>query len=80
MHPLGAAVLTVAGAPAAAAFTILHGAGNGILTIAKGTLPLVLFWGIRTGACARRSAWSARGIRCRSEFADLGSLGVRPLA
>ena len=28
-------------------FAILHGAGNGILTIAKGTLPLVLFgaWG-----------------------------------
>ena len=24
-------------------FAILHGAGNGILTIAKGTLPLVLF-------------------------------------
>lgn len=43
MHPLGAAVFTVLGAPAAAAFTILHGAGNGILTIAKGTLPLVLF-------------------------------------
>jgi hypothetical protein len=43
MHPLGAALFTVVGAPAAAAFTILHGAGNGILTIAKGTLPLVLF-------------------------------------
>jgi hypothetical protein len=36
-------VLVVAGAPAAAAFALLHGAGNGILTIAKGTLPLVLF-------------------------------------
>jgi len=43
LHPLGAALLVVAGAPAAAAFAILHGAGNGILTIAKGTLPLVLF-------------------------------------
>ncbi len=43
MHPLGAMVLLVAGAPAAAAFALLHGAGNGILTIAKGTLPLVLF-------------------------------------
>jgi predicted MFS family arabinose efflux permease len=43
LHPLGAALLTVVGGPAAAAFTILHGAGNGILTIAKGTLPLVLF-------------------------------------
>ena len=43
LHPLGAALLVVLGAPAAAAFAILHGAGNGILTIAKGTLPLVLF-------------------------------------
>jgi predicted MFS family arabinose efflux permease len=42
-HPIGAAVLGVGGAPAAAVFTVLHGAGNGILTIAKGTLPLVLF-------------------------------------
>lgn len=43
LHPLGAAVLIVFGAPAAALFGVLHGAGNGILTIAKGTLPLVLF-------------------------------------
>ena len=28
---------------AAYVFAILHGAGNGILTIAKGTLPLALF-------------------------------------
>jgi predicted MFS family arabinose efflux permease len=43
MHPIGAGVLALFGAPAAAAFALLHGAGNGILTIAKGTLPLVLF-------------------------------------
>jgi MFS family permease len=43
LHPLGAAALAVVGAPAAAAFALLHGAGNGILTIAKGTVPLVLF-------------------------------------
>jgi len=43
LHPVGAAVLIIGGAPAAAAFALLHGAGNGILTIAKGTLPLVLF-------------------------------------
>jgi hypothetical protein len=43
MHPLGAAELALLGAPAAAAFAVLHGAGNGILTIAKGTLPLVIF-------------------------------------
>jgi len=43
MHPIGAALLLVLGAPVAAAFAMLHGAGNGILTIANGTLPLVLF-------------------------------------
>jgi predicted MFS family arabinose efflux permease len=43
MHPLGALALGVFGGPAAAVFAVLHGAGNGILTIAKGTLPLVLF-------------------------------------
>jgi hypothetical protein len=43
LHPLGALALGLVGAPAAAVFAVLHGAGNGILTIAKGTLPLVLF-------------------------------------
>ncbi|MFT4103765.1 MAG: MFS transporter [Burkholderiaceae bacterium] len=43
LHPLGVVLLVLFGAPAAAAFGILHGAGNGILTIAKGTLPLVIF-------------------------------------
>lgn len=42
-HPLGAAAIGLVGAPAAAAFAMLHGAGNGILTIAIGTLPLLLF-------------------------------------
>ncbi len=52
-HPVGAVILMVVGGPAAAVFTVLHGAGNGILTIAKGTLPLVLFgpagYGARQG-------------------------------
>lgn len=43
MHPLGAALLAVLGAPVAVAFALLHGAGNGVLTITKGTLPLALF-------------------------------------
>ncbi len=43
LHPLGVAVMAMFGAPAAAVFGVLHGAGNGILTIAKGTLPLVIF-------------------------------------
>jgi predicted MFS family arabinose efflux permease len=53
LHPVGALVLAVVGAPAAAAFTLLHGAGNGMLTIVKGTLPLALFgpqgYGARQG-------------------------------
>lgn len=42
-HPVGAVVLFVAGPAAAPVFTFLHGAGNGVLTIAKGTLPLAIF-------------------------------------
>ena len=42
-HPLGALLLLVIGPVAAPAFALLHGAGNGIMTIAKGTLPLALF-------------------------------------
>ena len=52
-HPVGATALLIVGAPAAVLFALLHGAGNGILTIAKGTLPLVLFgpqgYGARQG-------------------------------
>lgn len=39
-HPIGACVIGLFGGGAAAAFVLLHGAGNGILTIASGTLPL----------------------------------------
>jgi len=53
MHTLGALVFLAVGVPAGAVFTVLHGAGNGVLTIAKGTLPLVLFgakdYGARQG-------------------------------
>lgn len=45
LHPLAALLLGLLGGPpaAAAAFALLHGAGNGMITIAKGTLPLALF-------------------------------------
>lgn len=43
LHPLGAAALLIAGPPMALFFGVLHGAGNGILTIAKGALPLAVF-------------------------------------
>jgi MFS family permease len=53
LHPVGAAVWLLLGAPGSAVFAVLHGAGNGILTIAKGTLPLVYFgplgYGYRQG-------------------------------
>ena len=49
-HPVGAIALLLAGAPLAPLFAVLHGAGNGILTIAKGTLPLALFGPVGYGA------------------------------
>ena len=42
-HPIGACVIGIFGGGAAVAFALLHGAGNGILTIARGTLPLAIF-------------------------------------
>jgi len=42
-HPLAVAALAMLGPAGAWAFAVLHGAGNGIMTIAKGTLPLALF-------------------------------------
>jgi MFS family permease len=55
-HPLAAAGLLIIGAPASAGFALLHGAGNGVMTIAKGTLPLALFgpggYGLRQGLLA----------------------------
>jgi hypothetical protein len=49
-HPIGALGFLIAGAPLAGCFTVLHGAGNGVLTIAKGTLPLAVFGPARYGA------------------------------
>ena len=56
LHSVGALLLGVVGAPAAIPFVLLHGAGNGMLTIARGTLPLSMFgsvgYGLRTGLLA----------------------------
>jgi MFS family permease len=53
-HPIGALVVAFAGGGfVAGAFAILHGLGNGIITIARGTVPLALFgpqsYGYRLG-------------------------------
>jgi MFS family permease len=53
LHPVGAAALAVMGPSGAALFAVLYGAGNGLLTIARGTVPLAIFgpdgYGERTG-------------------------------
>ncbi len=53
LHPVGAVLLAVFGPVMAIPFVLMHGAGNGMLTIARGTLPLALFgpagYGLRTG-------------------------------
>jgi predicted MFS family arabinose efflux permease len=52
-HPVGAALLVAGGAWLAMPFALLHGAGNGVLTIARGTVPLAVFgpknYGYRLG-------------------------------
>lgn len=65
LHPIGALALVLIGGPAASVFTVLHGAGNGLLTIAKGTLPLALFgpagYGLRTGLLSAPSRVAQAG-------------------
>ena len=53
MHPLAALALGLLGPLGVIPFALLHGAGNGMITIAKGTLPLAIFgphgFGLRSG-------------------------------
>jgi predicted MFS family arabinose efflux permease len=55
-HPLAAGALLLLGPWAAVPFVVLHGLGNGLLTIVRGTLPLALFgpagYGARQGFIA----------------------------
>lgn len=55
-HPLGAALLLMLGPLAAVPFVIVHGLGNGLLTIVRGTLPLAVFGASGYGA---RQGWIA---------------------
>ena len=43
LFPIGAGLLILMGEAAAAPFALLYGAGNGLFTIVRGTLPLALF-------------------------------------
>ncbi|GEJ58779.1 MFS transporter [Anaeromyxobacter diazotrophicus] len=77
LHPLGAAALGLAGTAAIAPFAILYGAGNGLLTIARGTVPLAVFgaegYGERTGLLNA----PARAVQALAPFAF--GLLVEPL-
>ena len=65
-HPIGALLMVVLGPVVAPIFALLHGAGNGVLTIAKGTLPLALFGSSGYGY---RQGWIMFPARISSAFA-----------
>jgi MFS family permease len=67
-HPIGVIALILTGSPAAWLFASLHGAGNGILTIAKGTLPLVFFGASGYG---QRQGWLMLPARCAQAAAPV---------
>lgn len=57
--PLGVALLVLGGPAAAAAFAVLYGMSNGILTINRGTLPMVIFG---PAGYATRLGWLAMPV------------------
>lgn len=67
-HPAGALLVLAAGPATATLFAILHGAGNGVLTIAKGTLPLALFGSRGFGALQGWLMLPARITQALSPF------------
>ena len=70
MLPAGGAVLALFGGPAfaACAFAVVHGAGNGMITIAKGTLPLALFGAVGYGYRQGLLAILARAMQALAPF------------
>jgi MFS family permease len=67
-HPLGVLLLGLGGPLGAWLFALLHGMGNGILTIAKGTLPLVVFGAAGYG---QRQGWLMAPARVSQAFAPV---------
>jgi MFS family permease len=70
--PLGAAALLVGGVGFSSVFVMLYGIGNGILTIARGTLPLAIFGPAGYG---HRIGWLAAPARITGALAPL-AMGV----
>jgi MFS family permease len=84
LHPIGAAFLVALGAPGIIAFALLHGAGNGMITIAKGTLPLAFFGPQGYGRRSGLLSVPARVLQSSSPFlfgllldrAGIGAVGL----
>ena len=68
-HPVAVVVLIAGGAPMAALFVLIHGGGNGLLTIMRGTLPLALFGPVGYG---RRQGFITAPARAAQALAPYG--------
>jgi len=84
LHPLGAALIAIGLPGSFPLFAVLHGAGNGILTIARGTVPLAIYgpvnYGYRLGILGAPSriaqASAPLGFGLLIEHLGLGVLAV----
>jgi MFS family permease len=84
LHPIGAAFIVLFGVPGIVAFALLHGAGNGVITIVKGTLPLALFGPTGYGRRSGLLSAPARTLQAAAPFlfgllldrAGIGALGL----
>lgn len=72
-HPIGGALLLLIGAPFALPFVLLHGFGNGILIISRGTLPLAIYG---TKGYGQRQGW----LMMPSKFAQAAAPFIFGLA
>jgi len=69
LHPIAVVVLLAGGAPMAAIFVLIHGAGNGMLTITRGTLPLAVFGPVGYG---QRQGFITAPARAAQALAPFG--------
>jgi MFS family permease len=82
MHPVGAGILGLSGPAGVTLFALAHGAGNGMITIAKGTLPLAIFgprgYGRRNGLLSvpARLALSASPVTFGVLLDQIGAIAV----
>jgi hypothetical protein len=88
MTPLGVITLALGGPLLAPVFAVFYGAGNGILTIARGTLPLALFgpqgFGRRVGFLSlparATGALAPIAVGLMVEYIGTGALWISALA